>query len=112
MLLEFEPVSSTCGAPHVVPLRASTAMLALLTSRFVGIAPVIAIASEALVRIAALYAIEDEIRGLSADDRRAVRQARTKPLVDALEFWLREQLARLSKGSTLAREIRYGLNHW
>jgi transposase len=70
------------------------------------------IASEALARIAALYAIEDEIRGLSADDRRAIRQARTKPLVDKLEVWLREQLARLSKGSTLAREIRYGLNHW
>jgi len=70
------------------------------------------IASEALVRIAALYCVEDEIRGLSADERHAVRQARTKPLVDALEVWLREQLARLSKGSTLAREIRYGLNRW
>jgi len=70
------------------------------------------IASETLVRIAALYAIEQEIRGRSADERRAVRQARTKPLVDKFEVWLREQVARLSKGSTLAREIRYGLNHW
>jgi transposase len=70
------------------------------------------IATEALVRIAALYAIEEEIRGRSADERRVVRQARTKPLVDALDVWLREQLARLSKGSTLAKEIRYGLNHW
>jgi transposase len=70
------------------------------------------IATEALVRIAALYAIEDEIRGRSADERRTVRQARTKPLVDKLEVWLREQLARLSKGSTIAKEIRYGLNHW
>lgn len=70
------------------------------------------IATEALVRIAALYAVEEEIRGRSADERRAVRQARTKPLIDALEAWLREQLARLSKGSTLAKEIRYGLNHW
>jgi transposase len=70
------------------------------------------IATEALLRIAALYAIEEEIRGRSADERRAVRQARTKSLVDKLELWLREQLARLSKGSTLAKEIRYGLNHW
>ena len=70
------------------------------------------IASEALVRIAALYALEDEIRGRSADERRAQRQARTKPLVDNLETWLKEQLARLSKGSTIAKEIRYGLNHW
>jgi len=70
------------------------------------------IATEALVRIAALYAIEDEIRGRSADERRTVRQARTKPLVDKLEVWLNEQLARLSKGSTIAKVIRYGLNHW
>ena len=70
------------------------------------------IAAEILRRIAALYAIEEESRGRSADDRQAVRQARTKPLVDALELWLKEQLARLSQGSTLARAIRYGLNHW
>jgi transposase len=70
------------------------------------------IASETLVRIAALYAIEDEIRGRSADERRAVRQARTKPLVDALQAWLKQQLARLSMRSTLAKVIRYGLNHW
>jgi transposase len=70
------------------------------------------IASEVLVRIAALYAIEDEIRGKSADERRAIRQARTKPLVDTLEVWLKEKLTRISNGSTLAKEIRYGLNHW
>lgn len=70
------------------------------------------IATEVLQRIAALYRVEDDIRGRSADDRLAVRQAQTKPLVDALELWLREQLARLSQGSTLAKAIRYGLNHW
>jgi hypothetical protein len=42
------------------------------------------IAPEALVRIAALYAAEAEIRGLTADERRQARQRRTKPLVDAL----------------------------
>jgi transposase len=70
------------------------------------------IATEVLVRIAALYAIEDEVRGGSPDERRAIRQARSKPLVDKLETWLKEQLARVSKGSEIAKEIRYGLNHW
>src|SRR5271168_2362 len=37
------------------------------------------IASEALVRIAALYRIEDDIRGRSAEERLAVRQERTRP---------------------------------
>lgn len=70
------------------------------------------IATEVLVRIAALYAIEDEIRGGSPDERTDIRQARSKPLVDKLETWLNEQLARVSKGSEIAKEIRYGLNHW
>ena len=70
------------------------------------------IASEALVRIAALYAIEEEIRGQNADVRRADRQARTKPLVDKLGTWLEQQLTRVSKGSEIAKELRYGLNHW
>ena len=60
----------------------------------------------------ALYEIEDDIRGKTADERRAVRQGRTKALVDKLEGWLKEQLARISRGSTLAEAIRYGLNHW
>jgi len=70
------------------------------------------IATETLQRIAALYAIEDDIRGCPADERRSERQTWSKPLVEALETWLKVQLARLSKGSTLAKAIRYGLNHW
>ena len=54
------------------------------------------IASEALERIAALYAIEKTIRGASADERRAVRQEKSKPLVLALRTWLEQQLARVS----------------
>jgi len=70
------------------------------------------IASEALERIAALYAIEKTIRGRSADERRAVRQERSKPLVLALKAWLEHQLTRVSAKATIADEIRYGLNHW
>jgi transposase len=41
------------------------------------------IAHEALERIAALHTIESRIRGRSAEERRAVRQAETKPLVES-----------------------------
>ena len=51
------------------------------------------IATQALVRIAALYAIEADIRGLSADERRQARQRRAKPLIDDLRLWLEAQLA-------------------
>ena len=70
------------------------------------------IASEALERIAALYAIEKTIRGRSADARHAVRQEKSKPIVLALKTWLDEQLARVSAKSVIAEAIRYGLNHW
>jgi transposase len=70
------------------------------------------IASEALERIAALYAIEKTIRGSSAEERRAVRQDRSKSLVVALKAWLEHQLTRVSAKATIADEIRYGLNHW
>jgi len=70
------------------------------------------IASEALERIAALYAIEKTIRGYGADARRAVRQERSKPLVLALKTWLEHQLARVSAKATIAEHIRYALHHW
>jgi len=70
------------------------------------------IASEALERIAALYAIEKTIRGRSADERRTARQERSKPLVLALKPWLEQQLARVSAKATIAEDIRYALNHW
>jgi Transposase IS66 family len=50
------------------------------------------IASEALVRIAELYRIEGDIRGRSAGERRAARQARSRPVLEALEPWLRAKL--------------------
>jgi transposase len=70
------------------------------------------IAHEALEGIAALYAIEGRIRGRSAEERRAVRQAETKPLVEKLKAWLEAQLGAVSGKSVIAEAIRYGFNHW
>ena len=70
------------------------------------------IASEALARIATLYKVEGEIRGRSSEERRAARQARSRPLVEAFEPWLREKLALVSQKSKLAEAIRYTLSRW
>lgn len=70
------------------------------------------VAEEALRRIAALYAVEAEIRGRGPEVRRAVRQARSKPLVDALGAWLRAQKERLSGSSKMGQAVRYILNGW
>ena len=70
------------------------------------------IASEAIARIGALYKVEGEIRGRSPDERRTVRQARSRSLVEAFEPWLREKLALVSQKSKLAEAIRYALSRW
>jgi len=70
------------------------------------------IASEALQRIAALYAIEKTIRGRSASERRALRQERSRPLVLELKAWLEHQLGRISGKAPTADAIRYAFNHW
>ena len=70
------------------------------------------IAAEALQRIAALYRIESEIRGRKPDERRAVRQQRSRPLLADLEPWLREKQALVGWKSKLAEAIRYALSHW
>ena len=70
------------------------------------------IASEALKRIAELYAIEKDIRGRSAEERRITRQQKSRPLLDALEQWLRAKLGLISQKGKLAEAIRYALSRW
>lgn len=67
------------------------------------------IAAETLARIAELYAVEASIRGRSAEERRAARGERSKPLVDDLFTFLHEKLQRIPQASDLAKAIRYGL---
>lgn len=71
-----------------------------------------AIAGEALDRIGALYAIEQAIRGRPPEQRRAVRQERSRPLLDALHLWLQQTVATLSQKSATAKAIRYALTRW
>jgi transposase len=70
------------------------------------------IAEEALVRIAALYAIDKTIRGSPPDERVAVRRERSKPVIEALKAWLQARLGEVSGKSLIAEAIRYGLSHW
>jgi len=69
-------------------------------------------AAEALRRIGEIYAVEARIRGNTANERVEVRQAETKPLMEALWSWLMERLEAISAKSTLARAIGYTLGHW
>jgi transposase len=70
------------------------------------------IAVEVVRRIDALFGIERTINGKSAAERRAVRQELSKPLVAALQVYMQEQRAKLSRGHDLAKAIDYILKRW
>jgi len=70
------------------------------------------IATEAIHRIGALYAIEREIRGRVPVQRAWVRQQRAGPLLDALHQWLSATLQTVSAKSDLAGAIKYSLVRW
>lgn len=70
------------------------------------------IAIEAVKRIDALFAIEREINGFSAERRRAVRNERSRPLIEELRSWLHDQRAKLSAKSKMAKAIDYLLKRW
>jgi transposase len=70
------------------------------------------VAAEAMERIAALYAIEKEIRGHAANERREIRNAQVRPLLNSLKQWLEETLEKLSRKSDTALAVRYVLSRW
>jgi len=70
------------------------------------------IAAEALRRVAELYQIETRIRGRPPEERARIRQAESRPLVEAMKTWLEHELVRISAKSALAGAIRYALRHW
>jgi len=72
------------------------------------------IAFEAVRRIDAIFEIERELNGQAPPDRVAARQARSAPLVEDLESWLRTERALLSKHAKVAKAIDYLLSpdHW
>ena len=74
--------------------------------------PISPIALEAVKRIDALFDIEREINGLSADERLAARRLRAAPLVAALEEWMRAERAKLSRHNAVAKAIDYMLTRW
>src|SRR5665213_3561065 len=70
------------------------------------------IAAEALSRIAALYEVEERIRGQSVEARKATRARDSRPIIEAMRPWLEQELGRIPPHGTLAEAIRYALARW
>jgi len=74
-----------------------------------GAAP---IAQEGLAQIQALYRIEKDLRGQAIDQRRAARQERSKPIINAFELWLAQSRARISAKSPTGEALKYIAKYW
>lgn len=70
------------------------------------------VGTQAIQRIAALYQIERQVKGLSAEDRLSIRQSTSKPLCEDLHAWLILERQRVPEGSATAKAIDYSLNRW
>ena len=70
------------------------------------------IPAQALQSISALYAIEREVKSLTADERLQIRQTRSRPLADALHQWMERQRRQITDGSATAKALDYSLKHW
>jgi len=70
------------------------------------------LAIEAVRRIDAIFDIEREINGLTAEQRLAIRRVRVAPLVMSLEEWMRAERGRLSRHADVAKAMNYMLKRW
>lgn len=70
------------------------------------------IAEEALARIGTLYDIEDRIRGMLPEERRALRQQHAKPILADLKVWIEGVQQTLPQKQKLAEAMRYALSRW
>ncbi len=80
--------------------------------KFYELAETSPVATDVLRRIASLYAIEDEVRGLPAEQRQAGRAERSRVIVDDLHQYLVGRNAQVSAKSKLGEAIRYALTRW
>jgi transposase len=74
--------------------------------------PLSPIAIEIVRRIEALFEIERPINGKAPEERTAARQLLSKPLVDGLLIYMREQRAKLARAHDLAKAIDYIIKRW
>ena len=66
----------------------------------------------ALLRIAQLYRVEQQARGMAAADRRQLRQRQSRPTLDKLRDYLREIQGEVLPKSPAGRAVSYALKNW
>lgn len=66
----------------------------------------------AINKIAKLYRVEKEIKDLPADEKKAIRQEKSLPLLKDFKEWLDESILQVLPKSAIGKAIQYSLNQW
>jgi len=69
-------------------------------------------ANLAINKIAKLYRVEKSIKGLPADEKQAIRQEKSVPLLNDLKEWLDKSVQQVLPKSAIGKAIQYSLNQW
>lgn len=71
-------------------------------------------ASHAMEQIQILYAVERELResNCSFDQRKALRQERSVPVLEALGEWMKEQYLEVTPKSAIGKALAYSIERW
>jgi len=70
------------------------------------------IAGFALEQFARVYEVERLVKELDVEQRTAVRQEQSKPVLDALQQWMQLQRQKVPDSSATARALDYSLRRW
>ena len=70
------------------------------------------IAEFALEQFARVYEIERQVKELDAAQRTALRQEQSRPVLDALQQWMRLQRQKVPDSSATAKALDYSLRRW
>jgi transposase len=66
----------------------------------------------AIRHIKKLYKIEKEIKDLSVDEKKIIRQQKSKPLLEDFKKWLDKSQQQVLPKSAMGKAIQYNLNQW
>lgn len=69
-------------------------------------------ADKALKLIRRLYTVEQQARTMNADERLALRQRQSQPIIDRLKDWLETQLHRVPPKTALGKALHYLSQQW
>jgi hypothetical protein len=71
-----------------------------------------AVAAQAMLRWSRIYRAEAAFADMGTEERRAARQALSRPLWEEFEVWLKLQRTQVLDGTRIAEAIDYSLNAW